>query len=249
MTEMLVGESTSSSPPRQLQQSSSPIQQLSSRLLSRWKSPTHSHYASSPLRSSSSSRFGSVASSGSSAGTKCEWVQHVSKDVSHNVKLNQARAEALTARQHVNNPRGLREKYAQYEVQHYSSSTPPHAQVSYSIESASVQKISSPSLLHQSFPSGSPTKFRSSPSSSSPATAADPMFMHNSYSHTTHVSPAGATPSVVSFPPNGTLAMDEEERQLFREIRDKERKIMQFEDERRRRTVQSNRHQSNDSRF
>ena len=250
MAEMVVGETTSSSssPSRQLQQSSStsPIQQSSSSrsLLSRWKSPTPSHFASSALRTSSSGRFSSVTSSVTSAGTKCDWVQHVSKDVSHNVKLNQARAEALAARQHVNNPPALREKYAQHEIiQHHSSAMLPPTLVSHNTESASMQKVSSPVLLsRQSFPSGSPPKFRSSPSSSSPhvVAAADPMSTHNSYSHTTFSSfpgniGMGTSSNVVSFSTNGILPMDMEERQLFREIRDKERKIMMFEDDRRRR--------------
>ena len=255
MAEMMVGESTSSPPSRQLQQSSSssssPIQQSSSRLLSRWKSPTHSHIASSSLRTSSSGRFSSVFSSGSSTGTKCDWVQHVSKDISHNVKLNQARAEAQAARQHVNNPPGLREKYAQYEDQHYSSSMLPHTLVSHSTESASMPKVSSSSLLRQSFPSGSPPKFRSSPSSSS-LPVADPTLMHNSYYASSPGNAGitvGATSNMVSFSPDGTLAMDIEERQLFREIRDKERKIMQFEDERRQRTFHSHSHQNGGNHF
>ena len=139
-----------------------------------------------------------------------EWLPHVSKDVSHNVKLNQLRADAQAARQHVHDPPALREKYAQFEAEHYS---PPAAM------------------------------YLCSPTPKPPLPAAAlgnyhhyqrPRPRHDDDNQNLMMSPT-KPPTPPPLPPPWPRNRDDaDEAAIFADIREKERRIMQLEDERRR---------------
>jgi len=181
-----------------------------------------------PPTSSSSSFFTASSSSSSSRPLRMsstataapissvDWLPHVSKDVSHNVKLNQLRAEALAARQHVHHPPTLREKYALFEAEHYS----PPAVAKYP-RSPTHKPPLPPEALgshhHQRNHHGR---------------GDDNGGGHQQGSMWTLSASPTSVPRPCPLPVGGRDGADEEA--IFADIRRKERRIMQVEDERRR---------------